>query len=101
MCKFYIVIKAKKFCMYFQYLERNNIKEFGRENFSFNTRVKVGQFFEGQAGTAVSSKYIRNTWRIFYFLIDLVLFMVIKLLKRNNVSKFFHKPLLNIQIILL
>lgn len=47
--------------MYFQYLERNNIKEFGRENFSFNTRVKVGQFFEGQAGTAVSSKYIRNT----------------------------------------
>lgn len=39
----------------FQYLERNNIKEFGRENFSFNTRVKVGQFFEGQAGTAVSA----------------------------------------------
>ncbi|XP_078334663.1 bromodomain adjacent to zinc finger domain protein 2B-like isoform X10 [Crassostrea virginica] len=35
-----------------RYLERNNIKEFGRENFSFNTRVKVGQFFEGQAGTA-------------------------------------------------
>lgn len=47
--------------MYFQYLERNNIKEFGRENFSFNTRVKVGQFFEGQAGTAVSREYIRNT----------------------------------------
>lgn len=40
--------------MFLQYLERNNIKEFGRENFSFNTRVKVGQFFEGQAGTAVS-----------------------------------------------
>lgn len=35
-----------------RYLERNYIKEFGRENFSFNTRVKVGQFFEGQAGTS-------------------------------------------------
>lgn len=47
--------------LFLQYLERNNIKEFGRENFSFNTRVKVGQFFEGQAGTAVSGTCLKKT----------------------------------------
>ena len=34
----------------FQYLERNCVTEFGRDNFSFNTKVNVGEFFENRAG---------------------------------------------------
>ena len=43
----------KMFSLYFlvfQYLERNCVTEFGRDNFSFNTKVNVGEFFENRAG---------------------------------------------------
>ena len=42
----------------FQYLERNCVTEFGRDNFSFNTKVNVGEFFENRAGGENVSSFI-------------------------------------------
>ncbi|KAK3579708.1 hypothetical protein CHS0354_025743 [Potamilus streckersoni] len=33
-----------------RYLDRNGVTEFGRDNFSFNTKVNVGEFYEARQG---------------------------------------------------
>lgn len=39
------------FCL--QYLIRNGITEISRDNFSFSTKIKVGDFYEAREGPEV------------------------------------------------
>jgi hypothetical protein len=43
-----------------QYIEKHVITNFGRENFSFNTRANVGEFFEHRSEENVSNIYEKN-----------------------------------------
>lgn len=38
----------------FQYLLRNGITEISRDNFSYSTKIKVGDFYEARDGPEVS-----------------------------------------------
>lgn len=43
-----------------QYLVRNGITEISRENFSFSTKVKVGNFYEVQEGPEVIVGFVAS-----------------------------------------